>query len=65
MMETVTLNFMFDPSRLPEGIDPTTSEGKATIKATMIQAMLDAHNGALPLKPTDVSIIEAITGVGE
>ena len=64
-MENVTLNFMFDPAKLPEGFDPATSEGKAKIKETMIQAMLDAHNGALALKETDVSVIEAFTGAGE
>ena len=65
MMESVTLNFQFDPARLPEGFDPSTSEGKAKIKETMIQAMLDAHNGALPLNKTHEAVIEAFTGVGE
>jgi len=64
-MEGVNLTFMFDPARLPESVDPTTSEGKATIKEAMIQAMLDAHNGTLPLNKTHEGIIEAFTGLGE
>jgi hypothetical protein len=53
MLETVTLNLNLDPSLLPEGVDPTTSEGKAAIRAALLQGLTRSLNTGDRLRQWD------------
>lgn len=57
-METLTLNLNYDPSKLPEGFDPKTSEGKRKLKELLLSCTGPAQNYG-HTSPEEDQILEA------
>lgn len=63
-MENVTLSFNYDPSKLPEGFDPNTSEGKAALNQLFVAALLTVQKQFAQIGSEDEALIRAFTAEG-
>lgn len=60
-MERINLSFNYDPTKLPEGFDPNTSEGKAALTQLFVAALLTVQGRFTQIAAQDEALIRAFT----